>query len=89
MSRRLPPKVESNIYLHRKRSFISLNKICKGNLPKIERLDLLPYHRLGEPKYRRLAVDYSLQDAQTQPKAVVDRLKTIVEDYGLRVRIGG
>jgi pyruvate formate lyase activating enzyme len=58
-------------------------------LPKVERLDLLPYHRLGEPKYRRLAVDYSLQDAQTQPKEVVERLKAVVEDFGLRVRIGG
>jgi pyruvate formate lyase activating enzyme len=59
------------------------------NLPRIDRLDLLPYHRLGEPKYRRLAVDYPLQETKTQPKEVVERLKAIVEDYGLRVKIGG
>ena len=59
------------------------------SLPKIDRVDLLPYHRLGEPKYGRLAVDYFLHDAKTQTQAVVERLKTIVEDYGLKVRIGG
>ena len=30
MSRRSPPKMESNIYHHLKRNFISLNKICKS-----------------------------------------------------------
>jgi pyruvate formate lyase activating enzyme len=58
-------------------------------LPRIDRLDLLPYHRLGEPKYQRLAVDYPLQETKTQPNEVVERLKAIVEDYGLRVQIGG
>lgn len=59
------------------------------DLPRINRLDLLPYHRLGEPKYRRLAVDYPLQETKTQPNEVVERLKAIVEDYGLIVQIGG
>jgi pyruvate formate lyase activating enzyme len=58
-------------------------------LPTIDRLDLLPYHRLGEPKYRRLAVDYPLPDAKTQSLEVVQRLKSIVEEYGLRVQVGG
>lgn len=59
------------------------------NLPSMSRLDLLPYHRLGEPKYRRFAVAYPLQDAKTQSKEMVERLKGIVEEHGLRVQIGG
>jgi len=58
-------------------------------LPRITRLDLLPYHRLGEPKYQRLAVAYPLRETKTQPKEEIERLKAIVEDYGLRVKIGG
>ncbi len=59
------------------------------SLPGIEQIDLLPYHRLGEPKYANLSVDYPLHGAKAQPREAVERLKTILQDYGLRVRIGG
>ena len=63
------------------------------NLPKIERLDLLPYHRLGEPKYRRLAVDYSLQGcadpaegSRRKAQNHRRRLRTTSEDWRLRTQ---
>jgi pyruvate formate lyase activating enzyme len=59
------------------------------SLPNIEQIDLLPYHRLGEPKYTKLAVRYPLHAAKAQSKERIETLKTILEDYGLRVRIGG
>ena len=36
MSRRLPPKVESSIFLHRKGSFISLNKFANRTAQGVE-----------------------------------------------------
>jgi pyruvate formate lyase activating enzyme len=59
------------------------------SLPGIEQVDLLPFHQLGEPKYGRLTVDYPLHGAQTQSSEVTERLKAIVEEYGLSARIGG
>jgi pyruvate formate lyase activating enzyme len=58
-------------------------------LPGVEELHLLPYHRLGEPKYPRLGREYALQGAEVAPPERIDGLRRIVEGYGLRVRIGG
>ncbi len=58
-------------------------------LPGVEELHLLPYHRLGEPKYSRLGRGYALQGtAVLEPERVI-KLQRIVEEYGLRVRVGG
>ena len=58
-------------------------------LPGVEELHLLPYHRLGEPKYPRLGREYALQGTAALLPEQVDALRRVVEAYGLRVRIGG
>lgn len=59
------------------------------SLPDVEELDLLPYHRLGEPKYLRLGREYALSGTTTIPPERVAAIRRIVENFGLRVRIGG
>lgn len=60
-----------------------------SKLNGVNRLDLLPYHRLGEPKYRRLGREYMIKDAKPQDLATINRLKSVVEEFGLTVLIGG
>jgi len=59
------------------------------SLSSVKRIDLLSYHRLGEPKYRRLDRDYPLGG---QPPLTAERIawaRRILEQRGLEVRIGG
>ena len=59
------------------------------SLPTVERVDLLPYHRLGEPKYRRLVRDYPLPGILAPAEADLDRARTLLEAHGLTVQVGG
>jgi pyruvate formate lyase activating enzyme len=59
------------------------------SLPGVTRIDLLPYHRLGEPKYRRLEREYALGKLPSLPEERVAQVRRILERRGLEVRIGG
>lgn len=59
------------------------------SLPGVRRLDLLPYHRLGEPKYRRLGKAYPLADEPSLSSEQVARAAEILAAKGLEVTIGG
>lgn len=60
-----------------------------SNLPGVEEIDLLPYHRLGEPKYIRLGRDYPFTGIRTLSPSRLAEIRSVVESYGLRVKIGG
>lgn len=49
---------------------------------------LLPYHRLGESKYRKLGKEYSIQ-AFTPDESMISELRSILESYNLIVKVGG
>jgi len=49
---------------------------------------LLPYHRLGESKYRKLGMDYP-HEAFILDDGLVNTIKDILETHGLIIRIGG
>ena len=59
------------------------------SLRGVTRIDLLPYHRLGEPKYRRLARDYALAGRPAFPEERVAWAKGFLEAGGLTVHVGG
>jgi len=59
------------------------------SLPGVRRLDLLPYHRLGEPKYRRLGKAYPLAGEPSLSSEQVARAAEILAAKGLEVTIGG
>jgi pyruvate formate lyase activating enzyme len=59
------------------------------SLPGVKRIDLLPYHRLGEPKYRRLGKGYALEGEPSLSSERVARARGILEAKGLEVIIGG
>jgi pyruvate formate lyase activating enzyme len=58
-------------------------------LPGVNRIDILPYHRLGEPKYRRLGLPYTLSGIPSLGDERVESARKILQQFGLDVRIGG
>jgi pyruvate formate lyase activating enzyme len=60
-----------------------------SKLQTVQGIDILPYHRLGEPKYRRLGRRYSLTKVRPILKVRLSETQKLLEGYGLRVGIGG
>ena len=55
----------------------------------VQRIELLPYHKLGIEMYRRLGREYSLGNGETPDEERMQRLKEIAESCGIDVQIGG
>ncbi|MEM2135063.1 MAG: glycyl-radical enzyme activating protein [Candidatus Jordarchaeaceae archaeon] len=53
-------------------------------LPSVERIDLLPHHRLGEPKYKNLGRKYALDGVKPPDKEEMLKYKKIMESLGLK-----
>ena len=49
----------------------------------VERVDVLPFHKLGAPKYERLGVPFRLANTPTPTAEVVDRVREQFEARGL------
>jgi len=63
-----------------------------ASLKNINHVDILPYNRFGEEKYRRLKREYKLGEIgriQTQSEKELQKIKNILESYNLTVKIGG
>lgn len=55
----------------------------------ITRLDLLPYHRYGEAKYRTLGRHYLLKEVKDLAIEQVRPLEKIAQSHGLKTTVGG
>lgn len=55
----------------------------------LEALDILPYHRMGEPKWGQLHQDYKLHGIAPHTKDRVFELADIARTYGIEVTVGG
>lgn len=56
-------------------------------LPGVRRIDLLPYHRLGESKYSMLGLDYALREVKPMARQNLESLAQGADKRGLEVRI--
>jgi len=61
----------------------NIRKIAEfiAELKNVERWDLLPYHKFGEPKMVRLDREYALKGLEPPPKEYMLRLKEIAHSY--------
>ncbi|GAB6149566.1 glycyl-radical enzyme activating protein [Clostridium novyi] len=59
------------------------------SLNGVKEVNLLPYHRLGENKYDYLGYEYKMKDLEVPGDDNINKLKSIVEQYGLNCKIGG
>ena len=60
-----------------------------SQLGNVEEVDVLPYHKLGIEKYKRLAIKYRMTEIQCPPKEEVAKIAESLRGYGLKVKIGG
>lgn len=60
-----------------------------ANLPHLERVDILPYHRAGIDKYHRLDKDYGLPEIDPPTDEKVAKAARILSGFDLHVKIGG
>jgi pyruvate formate lyase activating enzyme len=51
----------------------------------VERVEILPFHQMGESKWRALGVPYALADTQPPTVDLVDRVRAQFRDRGLTV----
>jgi pyruvate formate lyase activating enzyme len=59
------------------------------SLKNLELLDLLPYHRMAEPKYKHLGKPYSLSSLQPPSAQDMEAAKSIFTAAGLKAVIAG
>jgi pyruvate formate lyase activating enzyme len=60
-----------------------------AGMANLQALDILPYHRMGEPKWGQLDRSYALHGVAPHTKEQLDILVDIVREYGVEVTIGG
>ncbi|MEE8397725.1 MAG: glycyl-radical enzyme activating protein [Desulfobacterales bacterium] len=54
----------------------------------IRRVQLLPYHKLGQSKYPRLGKDYKLPDVEPPASDHMEEIAASFQPFGINVRIG-
>jgi pyruvate formate lyase activating enzyme len=59
------------------------------SLRTVDEIHLLPYHKIGNVKYKKLSRSYHLETLETPIKASITHLKELMVELGLKVKIGG
>ncbi|MBW8795459.1 MAG: pyruvate formate lyase-activating protein [Streptomyces sp.] len=54
-----------------------------AELPAVQRVDVLPFHRLGAPKYTALGIPFPLRDTPVPPPELVERVRGQFRAVGL------
>lgn len=62
----------------------AVNRIV-SRLDNVERLEILPFHKMGEHKWQELGMRYTLADTQPPTADEIDRARRILEAGGVRV----
>ncbi len=52
-----------------------------GGYKMIQRLELLPYHRLGVHKYEAMGLEYRLKDVRENTREQLERAESILKEY--------
>ena len=60
-----------------------------STLKGVDEINLLPYHSFGRDKYVGLGREYPMGDIPSPTDAHMNKLKDVVERYGLKCNIGG
>lgn len=56
-----------------------------STLPNVQRVDLLPFHKMGEYKWEQLGYEYELFDTEQPSKTEVEKAKNIFQKYNLPI----
>ena len=56
-----------------------------ADLNNVERVEILPFHKMGEYKWEQLGYEYLLQDTPPAPLELVETAQKIFQEYGIEV----
>jgi pyruvate formate lyase activating enzyme len=68
-----------------------IEELCRfvlAEVPSVEKLSLLPYHKFAETKYNALGREYSYKGIPLQTEERIADLRKLAESHGLRVDVG-
>jgi pyruvate formate lyase activating enzyme len=57
-----------------------------SSLSNVEMVEVLPFHKMGEDKWKKMSLEYELYDVQEPSQEHTDSIKQIFKDKGLKVR---
>ncbi len=60
-----------------------------SKLKGVKRIDILPYHRLGEEKYHGLGQKYQMESIESPSNKKMEELKELIINQGIDCTIGG
>lgn len=60
-----------------------------ASLKRVKEVHLLPYHKGGMEKYKRLGLSYRLPEMAPPENALMNKLADWLREYGLGVKLGG
>jgi pyruvate formate lyase activating enzyme len=66
-----------------------LGLFIQNELPKVSRVDVLPYHSTGESKCKRLGTQYPLTGLEPFTSDEVSKVTNLLADFDLEVVVGG
>lgn len=72
-----------------KKNLEEMARFINENLPSVKRIDILPYHSIGESKNARIGKEYAFKHENEIDDAKINESKKILEAVGLQVSIGG
>jgi len=52
-------------------------------------INLLPFHRIGQSKYRKFGLPYRMNDTEQPSAGRMKELKEFFEGTGIKVKVGG
>ncbi len=64
-----------------KKNIIATAKFCLEN--KINRINILPYHKLGQAKYTQLGLEYKMPDINSPENNEMEQIKQLIESVGV------
>jgi pyruvate formate lyase activating enzyme len=66
-----------------------LASFIRDRLPKVKRVDVLPYHSMGESKMVQLGRTYALSGLRTFSTEEIDNVEQVLRSFGLETVRGG
>lgn len=54
-----------------------------GQLKNVERVEILPFHKMGEDKYKRSGIPYNLEDTPTPTLEQVEKVRSVFRIHGI------
>ncbi|WP_455045236.1 pyruvate formate-lyase-activating protein [Leptotrichia trevisanii] len=56
-----------------------------SQLKNVERVDVLPFHQMGQYKWEKVGKEYKLKDTPTPTRELIDKAEGIFRSYGLKM----